>query len=423
LPDAVSAALDATPGLEARAGFDALADQDAGVGVDAGVSADATVPGDASSGADASAADGGDASSGADAGVAEGGNASGGDAGACLVSCDSELVLRSDGTLWHYTGATSTPTEIFGTDAGSPVVTSYADGYNASCAVRADHTVYCWSYGSSPSTNGDLGNGTNAGSNVPTLVITSEGGPALSGIAQVFVDTFGGYASCGLDSRGAVWCWGQNTFETLADGGKTRSYVAQPELVSSGGAQFSGVAKVAVSASHVCAIKIDGTLWCWGATHRFVSPNYDYPTHMTALPTTAVDVGVDPDATCAVTSDGRVWCWGYIAVDGVATPDGGPDVADDAPVQLTAGGAVVTDALQVEMTNTGALCILRSSNRGIWCNGQITGTTDLAPWAGAMNDTIGVFFLGKGVAGPCYIDSQRRLSISGFSVPVPVACP
>jgi alpha-tubulin suppressor-like RCC1 family protein len=319
--------------------------------------------------------------------------------------------MRSDGTLWHYAAAASTPTQFFGQDAGPPVVVSYADGYDASCAVLADHTVYCWTYPGVRSTNGDLGDGTDGGSTVPTLVVTSEGGPPLSGIVKVFMDTRGGYASCALDANGAVWCWGQNTFRALADGGQTRSYAALPVLLSSGGSQLSGATKIAVSASHACAIRTDGTLWCWGPTHRFVSPDNPYPVQMTALPGPVRDVAADGDATCAVTSDG------------IATPDGGSYIPDNAPIQVTAQSATVTDALQVEMPSN-AVCILRGSNRSIWCNGtMITGTADLSPWSGALNDTTGVFFMGTGVGAPCYIDSQRQLAISGFSVTVPLACP
>jgi hypothetical protein len=81
-----------------------------------------------------------------------------------------------------------------------------------------------------------------------------------------------------------------------------------------------------------------------------------------------------------------------------------------------------TDAVQVEMPSN-AVCILRASNRSLWCNGMITGAADLAPWSGALSDTTGVFFMGTGVGAPCYIDSQRQLAISGFSVTVPLACP
>ncbi|HTB72245.1 MAG TPA: hypothetical protein VK762_03325 [Polyangiaceae bacterium] len=396
-----------------------VAAHDAMVGLDAFAVPDATVGVDASGDADATA--GADASDVTDGNAIEEGDASVRDAGACVTSCDSELVMRTDGTLWHYTAAASTPTEIFGQDAGLPVI-SYADGYNASCAVLADHHVYCWTYPGVSSTYGDLGDGTDGGSTVPTLVVTSKDGPALSGIVQVFTDVHGGYASCALDANGAVWCWGQNTFSSLPDGGQTRSYAALPILQTSGGSQFSGAAKVAVGASHACAIKTDGTLWCWGATHLFVSPNYAYPFRMTALPAPVQDVAVDPDATCAVTADGHLWCWGYVVADGIATPDGGSDIPDNAPIEVTAQGVAVTDALQVEMPERG-VCILRAPNRSIWCNGQITSAADLAPWPGALNDTTGVSFMGKGVGAPCYIDGQRQLAISGFSVTVPIACP
>jgi hypothetical protein len=54
---------------------------------------------------------------------------------------------------------------------------------------------------------------------------------------------------------------------------------------------------------------------------------------------------------------------------------------------------------------------------------MITGTADLAPWSGALNDTTGVFFMGNGVGAPCYVNGQRQVAISGFSVNVPIACP
>src|SRR5262245_11164582 len=71
---------------------------------------------------------------------------------------------------------------------------------------------------------------------------------------------------------------------------------------------------------HTCAIRSDGTMWCWGGnsngeTGIGVSVALPAPTQVTALtsPATAVASsggGGSVVHTCAILADRTLWCWG-----------------------------------------------------------------------------------------------------------------
>ena len=72
--------------------------------------------------------------------------------------------------------------------------------------------------------------------------------------------------------------------------------------------------QLAAGKSHVCALALDGAVWCWGANYRgqlgdggttFSSA----PVRVTGLPP-AVAIAAGDRHTCAISSDRQVWCWG-----------------------------------------------------------------------------------------------------------------
>ena len=75
------------------------------------------------------------------------------------------------------------------------------------------------------------------------------------------------------------------------------------------------VVTLAAGQQRLCAIKRDGSVWCWGV--GYLGDNHDaYPAtdpqdpKPVTLPMTATALEAGVDWTCASLSDGSVWCWG-----------------------------------------------------------------------------------------------------------------
>jgi alpha-tubulin suppressor-like RCC1 family protein len=75
--------------------------------------------------------------------------------------------------------------------------------YYATCATTTDGSAYCWGYNG----NGDLGNGLMSGmANVPSQVLTAAATP-IANVSKV-LDWLGEDKMCALKTDGTVWCWG-----------------------------------------------------------------------------------------------------------------------------------------------------------------------------------------------------------------------
>jgi hypothetical protein len=225
--------------------------------------------------------------------------------------------------------------------------------------------------------------------------------------------------ACAVDADGGAWCWGQNPYGITGDGTTADAPSAVRVLTGSGGPPLGGVAQIAVSTSHACARKTDGTLWCWGATGGFGGTMRPYPAQVTALSNTVVDVAVDLFAECAATSDGSVWCWGDTGSDGVVA---GASVDIDSPVLARSmGSPAFGGAAQIE-TLENAVCTVERTTRSLWCTGGVTGSDVLIPW-NLSADGVGVLAMGKGIHIPCFIDASGNLVLNGNVVTNPIACP
>ncbi len=111
-----------------------------------------------------------------------------------------------------------------------------SQGGNTDCAIKDDHTVWCWG-----ANNGAVGDGTKMAAK-PVQVAGSAGKVA-------FVDvSVGEERACALTDKGVLWCWGS---EITVDGQDAKSLPGSFSQVALG---FAGT---------ICAVKTDGTLWCW----------------------------------------------------------------------------------------------------------------------------------------------------------------
>ncbi len=124
--------------------------------------------------------------------------------------------------------------------------------------------------------------------------------------------------TCALKGDGSVWCWGHNVEGELGVGTTTDS--STPRVV--GGLDM--VSLLATGGGHTCAVRIDGTVACWGyngggelgaVTTETCMAGAEARRCSTTPVSTSGIAGVIAIAagqvhTCVLKSDGVVACWG-----------------------------------------------------------------------------------------------------------------
>jgi alpha-tubulin suppressor-like RCC1 family protein len=165
------------------------------------------------------------------------------------------------------------------------------------CGKKTDGHIACW------------------GLNARGIFGTGRGGPAprpretMNGAVwkQVGVGLEHG---CGLKVDGSLWCWG--TRGTLGIGVDLASLDMDAPMPVMAGVAWR---TLAVGASHACAIAVDGALYCWGANFNgqvgigTTSGAEASPRRVNA-PDTFTAVSAGASTSCAIRSDGTLWCWG-----------------------------------------------------------------------------------------------------------------
>jgi alpha-tubulin suppressor-like RCC1 family protein len=126
------------------------------------------------------------------------------------------------------------------------------------CAVKQDGTVQCWG----ENLEGQLGNGAFASNQSAPVVVQLNNAP-LNNVVSVVA---GGFHTCALKAQGTVFCWGFNLDGQLGNG-TTSTGVASPVQVRGPGnvGFLSNVVALAAGTLHTCALLVNGTVQCWGS--------------------------------------------------------------------------------------------------------------------------------------------------------------
>ncbi len=135
---------------------------------------------------------------------------------------------------------------------------------------------------------GRLGNGTTSLASTPVDVVGLERGTRSV--------SAGDWHTCAVKNDGSVWCWGRNHLGQLGRGGGDSP---QPVLVP----MFESMREVQSAGEYTCALSEDDAVFCWGAYWGSVPTPVDIPG-----PVVGLSAGIQK--TCAVTLSGEAYCWG-----------------------------------------------------------------------------------------------------------------
>ncbi|MCB0082112.1 MAG: hypothetical protein KDE47_14320, partial [Caldilineaceae bacterium] len=154
-------------------------------------------------------------------------------------------------------------------------------GYESSCAIKTDKSLYCW--------------GANASVSAPAKVGSDANWDHVS---------LGSGHTCAIKTDKSLYCWGGNTYGQL--GHSTPGNTPQPV------GQLKVWERVSVGSQHSCAIRSDGSLWCWGDNADgqlgvdSISGSTETPTRVGLAKWKVISAG--NSHSCGIKDDDSLWC-------------------------------------------------------------------------------------------------------------------
>lgn len=257
-----------------------------------------------------------------------------------VVTATSVTYARAaDGTVWMWAQGAATPTQV-GTATGWTHVSTSG---SHRCGLRGGE-LWCWGSNFRSQlgiTNGSLTDPTRVGtaSDWTWVATSSDGTCGLRGstawcwgrplgttfstpgsITQVQTGaaitwatvSLGADFACGLDTMGALYCWGSDAAGQLGDGVPGAS---SPAPVRVGMA--SDWVEISTGSAHACGRRGAGSLWCWGDDSYGQLGNGDAGTIATPTQVGSATDWISVNAggssgigTCGVRDGGVAFCWG-----------------------------------------------------------------------------------------------------------------
>lgn len=171
------------------------------------------------------------------------------------------------------------------------------------CAVTVEGGAVCWG----SNVYGQVGDGMTTGSGNG---VDQAGPRAVAGLeAGVRAVAAGEHHACAVRGDGSVWCWGRNQYGQVADG----TTITRRTPVRLAG--LDGVIAIAAGLSFSCALDAGGGVRCWGRNQvgqlgdgSLVDRNA--PTPVAGLSSGVVALSLGQQHACARLGDGTLRCWG-----------------------------------------------------------------------------------------------------------------
>lgn len=280
------------------------------------------------------------------------------------------------------------------------------------CALTDDNKIKCW--GRDGGSRYNLGTGANITANFDHPVFAASN-------HKYKKITKGSTHGCGIRLNGLVDCWGQNGFGQLGMGDTATRKV--PTL----NPYLSDIIDISAGLHHTCAVKSDGTAWCWGDNEGGYLGTGNTSEYETTPLKINYDVGfnnfndivqisaagrAEPEpvgGTCAVKKDGTVWCWGGNKWGTIGNGTSSGTVYVTRPTQASG----ISTAIQVSRQGNSVWALLEDGTVQYWGRGPGNYADSNSPTAatGATN----VIKLGDGpnALHMCWILSDGRAQCMG----------
>jgi len=150
--------------------------------------------------------------------------------------------------------------------------------------------VQCWGN----NIFGQLGDGTNVGSNIPVNVHGLEGATTI---------VAGGNHTCVLTGS-EVWCWGQNSKGQVGDGTTMDRNI--PVMV------LNGAVNITAGLDYTCAVMLNGSVMCWGNNDQGQLADGTKTGHTTPTLASLIsgisNVDAGQNKSCGLTNTGLLRC-------------------------------------------------------------------------------------------------------------------
>ena len=208
-------------------------------------------------------------------------------------------------------------------------------------------------------------------SSVPTIQVVGFTRIAAGGAIQLGAVTTTAGFTCGIITTGDMYCWGVSWFGVLGNGSfGSLSPGPTPTLVA-GGHQWIDVS---AGAAYVCAIAIDGSVFCWGGgdSGQIGNGNFGHGSmDNVAVPTLVSGVTFNSISAanfggpCGITMTKAAICWG---ANNFGRLGDGTETLSAVPVAVS--GGLSFDALAATYTAT---CGIASGSAYCWGQGGVLG--------------------------------------------------
>ncbi|HZO15297.1 MAG TPA: hypothetical protein VFB62_18615, partial [Polyangiaceae bacterium] len=247
-----------------------------------------------------------------------------------LLGDDFEIVVPAEhaeesSTVAHGSGGSGGGGSTVGAGSGGTVGEpaplkpgAIATGGYHSCVLRESGGARCWGRNDS----GQLGAGS---------VSVASGPVSTTGTATFTAITAGTNFTCGLTPAGSVACWGANAHGQLGTGSLIEAHGPLSEVVG-----LSAVKEINAVSYSVCALKDNGSVWCWGddvdntlgddinpptcESENYVDPivcPVMFPQQSEVTSATRLGRGLPrsnftggANRSCVLRGDDAIWCWG-----------------------------------------------------------------------------------------------------------------